>query len=70
MITNACAIPQIIITGKLCDMFKPKYTIPLAFLWQICAMAIYIPVKDPSSWAAYVCAVFQDGSGNIFVIAT
>ena len=61
---------MVLMTGKACDKFSPKIMIPFAFFFQLFAMLIYLPVKDPSSWAAYLCACFQGGSGNVFVVCT
>jgi hypothetical protein len=58
LITNLCAIPIIIFTGRSCDKISAKILIPACILFQIIVMTAYCFIKSPKSWGAYVLAIF------------
>lgn len=58
LITNICAIPFVILVGKIADKVSAKILIPAALLFQIVVMVSYCFVKVPNGWGAYTCAVF------------
>jgi hypothetical protein len=69
MISNVCAIPVVLICGKLGDKIKPKVFIPTTILFQMVVMGAYMFIKDPTKWPAYVCAAFQVGSGLSIIVS-
>lgn len=68
LLSNCCAIPFVILAGKLADKVSAKILIPGALIFQICVMVAYCFVKFPTNWGAYVCACFQVGSTMMVIV--
>lgn len=58
LISNSCAIPFVIVAGKLADKVSAKIMIPGTLTFQILVMCAYCLVKSPQGWGAYLCACF------------
>lgn len=68
MIANLCAIPFVILAGKLSDRISAKIMIPGALIFQIIIFSLYMLVPDPTSWTAYAMAVPQVGTVMMIIV--
>lgn len=69
LIANVCAIPIVMITGRLADRVSTKILVPGCIIFQMLVMTCYCFIKDPTSWKAYVLAAFQAGSGLAIIVS-
>lgn len=58
LLTNLCAVPIVMVTGRMADKVSAKILVPGCIIFQILVMTGYMFIKDPRSWQAYLCAVF------------
>lgn len=63
LIANFCAVPMILVTGRLSDRLPAKMTVPATVCFQLIIMTLYLFVDDPTSWECYILSVFLAGSG-------
>jgi len=68
LIANICAIPFVMLSGKVADRISPKCFIPFTLIFQIAVMTCYCFVKFPKNWGAYACATAQAGSAMMIVV--
>jgi MFS family permease len=69
IISNALALPQVFLVGRLSDKVSPKILVPAVLCFQILIMTGYMLCQDPSGWYAYVLSAFQGGSGFMIIVA-
>lgn len=69
LIANLCAIPQVILAGKLSDKVSAKKLIPAGIIYQILVFTAYCFVEHPQDSLAYVLAVFQVGTQMIMIVS-
>lgn len=63
ILSNLCAVPMILLTGRAADKLPAKFMVPFSLLFQILIMTLYCFVHDPTSWQCYFLTLFQTGSG-------
>jgi len=57
LIANLCAIPFVIIAGKVADKVSAKILIPGGLIFQIVVFSAYCFIPNPVCWQAYAMAV-------------
>jgi sugar phosphate permease len=68
LIANCCAIPFVIIAGKLSDKVSAKVLVPGGLIFQAIVFTLYCFVPNPTSWTAYALAVPQAGTVMIVIV--
>ena len=68
LIANICALPIIIISGRLADRFSAKVMGPLFLVIQIIMCSSYYFVKEPNTAFAYILAIFLNGVGSAVIV--
>lgn len=69
LIANICAIPMVMITGRLADRISTKILVPGCIVFQMMVMLGYCFIQDPASWKAYTLSAFQAGSGLSIIVS-
>ena len=70
LLSNICALPIIIISGRLADRFSAKVMGPLFIILQILMSGAYYFIKEPNTAPAFILAAFFNGiaSGVIVIL--
>lgn len=63
-----CAIPFVIVAGKLSDKVSAKILVPGGLIFQSIVFTLYCFVPNPTSWTAYALAVPQAGTVMIVIV--
>lgn len=66
--TNICALPFIMIAGRLSDKVSAKVSVPATIIFQIANMVMYMFCTDPASWYGYLCALPSAGSTMMIIV--
>jgi len=68
LIANLCAIPFVIIAGKVADKVSAKILIPGGLVFQMVVFTAYCFVPNPTCWQAYAMSIPQVGTVMIIIV--